>query len=463
MQTQDNRASSRHPSSLRPRCFFLCIAALFCAAPGFAQVSPAEILNPELKAAEAKYLPQLKELNHAIAQTKFSFPFSLNRYVGLDPAQQAETDSRGLEFVRFHDRVVLKITGNYNAAYNADLLTQNERASRTFMDVLLPLLRLVARIIPPDVTSDAIGFEVSYHARTPNPNHDYEGKESLVVVFDPPDAFAFVAAEGNEARQVILNRSEIYLNGNEFGLALGQREPLDVEALARPNSRRAPETSPASAAGVASRLALTHPELVPDPGFRAPSAVQPGGAVVAEPAHAAPAPAGAPDLPAEKPRAPAPSQGDLEGLQAKYQAQLDALAKEGAVKFHFVAYAPPSFVLFQNEIVLQMTLRNVRHLDAEKSSIYRRAAQSFDLFLALLLKDLLDKSPVDAEFDAYDFSVLNQLAPEPHASSEAIEFICPRKAVRQFANAEITNQQLIDQSIVLVNGVRIALNLQLVE
>jgi hypothetical protein len=36
-------------------------------------------------------------------------------------------------------------------------------------------------------------------------------------------------------------------------------------------------------------------------------------------------------------------------------------------------------------------------------------------------------------------------------------------ALRNFVNADITNQQLIDQSIVLVNGVRIALNLQLVE
>jgi len=30
-------------------------------------------------------------------------------------------------------------------------------------------------------------------------------------------------------------------------------------------------------------------------------------------------------------------------------------------------------------------------------------------------------------------------------------------------DAEITNQQLLDQSFILVNGVRIALNLQLVE
>jgi hypothetical protein len=67
------------------------------------------------------------------------------------------------------------------------------------------------------------------------------------------------------------------------------------------------------------------------------------------------------------------------------------------------------------------------------------------------------------EFKLFDFAVLNKLAPGTKGASEAIEFICPRNALTQFVNAEITNQLLLDQSVVLVNGVRIALNLQLVE
>ena len=47
--------------------------------------------------------------------------------------------------------------------------------------------------------------------------------------------------------------------------------------------------------------------------------------------------------------------------------------------------------------------------------------------------------------------------------SEAVEFIFPLQAVRNFVNADITNQELIDQSVVLVNGVRIGLHLQQVE
>ena len=433
----------------------LCISLLFIAQAGFAQVSPAEIKNPDLKAAEAKYFPQLKSLNREISATQFPFSLYLSRYVGLDPAKQPEADSRGLEFVRFHDRAVLKITANYNAAYNADLLSQNERASRTFQDVVVPILKLVTKEIPPDVTCDAIGFEVSYHARTPNRNYDYEGKEILVVVFDRADAFAFLQA-GAAEQQEILNRSDVYVNGKEFGLALGDHDPIDVEALPRAVPRKTLEASPAAAAAAASQLAVTNPNLA---GPRRGS----GSASLATPAAtAANAPATS-SMNASEPKAAAPTQGDLDDLQAKYKTQLETLAKEGAAKFHFVDYAPPSFAIFQNQMVLQLTLRNSLHFDAEKSSIYKRAAQSFDLFLAPQLKDLLNKTPADAEFDAYDFSVLNQLAAAPHPLSEAIEFICPRKAARQFADAEITNQQLIDQSIVLVNGVRIALNLQLVE
>ena len=199
----------------------------------FGQVSPAEIINPQLKAAEAKYFSQLKSLNHAIEATKFPFPFYLSRYVGLNPAQQAESDSRGIEFVRFHERVVLKITGNYNAAYNAVLLAQNQRATHVFEEVITPILQLVAREIPADVACDAIGFEISFHTRSQKTNYDYEGKEILVAVLAPPDAFAYSQAQSDQDRQEILNRSEIYLDGNLFGLALYQANPFDLEALGR--------------------------------------------------------------------------------------------------------------------------------------------------------------------------------------------------------------------------------------
>ena len=163
------------------------------------------------------------------------------------------------------------------------------------------------------------------------------------------------------------------------------------------------------------------------------------------------------------PASPPPTQADADRLDDTYQAQLGAFAKEGSTKFHFVDYAPPTFVVFHDQIALQMTLRNSIQFGPAKGSIYKRAAQSFDLFLAPQLKDLSDRISPDLEFELFDFSVLNKLSPGTKGASEAIEFICPRTALKQFVNAEITNQKLLDQSIILVNGVRIALSLQLVE
>ena len=225
----------------------LCVVApavLLANAPRLsAQVSPNEILDPDLKALERQYFPQLKSLNQSIARMHFPFPFYLSRYVGIEPSKQAETDSRGLEFVKFRDRVVLKITGNYGAAYNATQFTRNERAARTFQDVLLPILRTVTQGIPPDVACDSVGFEVAYHTRAGEKSFDYEGKELLVIVMDRQDAFVLAQTTNDTARQDTLNRSMIFLGGQEFGLALLEKDPYVVSTLPRANPSKADSSS----------------------------------------------------------------------------------------------------------------------------------------------------------------------------------------------------------------------------
>jgi len=434
--------------------------------PACAQVNPVEIANPRLKAAQTAYFSQIKTLYKEINEEKFPYSFALGRYVGLDPSRQAESDARGIEFVFFQDRLILKISGSYNAAYNADRMTQNERASRTFSDVIAPALLLASKTIPADVDCDGIGFEISFHVRTRSLNFDYEGKEIIVVVFDRADAFAFGGASTDSQRQEILNRSEVFLDGKEFGLALGKKEPLDVETLDRSSPPQAGPTRSPDNSETSSRSSsrLVSPPLVP-PELR----MQPQSDVAtpppAGPPAAQPIAGTAPSTPTVSPGdSPAtPAAVDADRLQSQFQVQLDALAKLGLEKFHFVSYAPPSFVIYRNQVMLQLTLRNTIHFSQDSTSLYKRAAQSFDLFLAGQLKDILDKIPDDAAFAGYDITVLNQFGTDAHSSSEAIEFICPRNALRRFVDADITNQQLIDQSVVLVNGVRIALTLQLVE
>jgi hypothetical protein len=445
--------------------WFLAAGILITAlsAPASAQVNPVEIANPRLKAAQTAYFPEIKTLYKQIGEASFPFRFGLGRYVGLDPGQQAESDSRGIEFVFFHDRLILKISGNYNAAYSADRLTQNERASRTFSDVISPALLLTSKIFPADVECDGIGFEISFHTRSRSKNFDFEGKEILVVVFDRADFFEFASANSDSQRQEILNRAGVYLDGKDFGLALNEKDPLILETLNRSpgeviragfGSKSSP---PQSSRFVTSASMPPAPRPVAQSGALAPAG---GGTPPAKSITGSPLPAlQIPPVDA----AVAPTAADIDRLQSQFQVPLDALNKLGLEKFHFVSYAPPSFVTFRNQVVLQLTLRNTIQFSQESISLYKRAAQSFDLFLAGQLKDILDKIPADAPFAGFDITVLNQYGTAGHTSSEAIEFICPRAELRRFVDADITNQQLIDQSIILVNGVRIALNLQLVE
>ena len=407
---------------------------LLLATSVFGQVSPTEILNPRSKAAEQKYLQQLQGLQESIATAKFPFPFRLARYPNAKPGQRTALDSNGVEFVFFQKRVVLKISGIYKVAFNPTQLSKNERASRTFEDAVVPILRLVAQQIPQSADCDGIGFEVVYDTRDANRSYDYEGQEVLTVVFSRDDAFTYANATGDAERQQLLNRSDIFVDGKEFGLALGQREPLDVQALERSVPRQAVEGSssiPASAA---------------------PAVVVSGAAVT-------PAVSVAQSMPVSK---SPPTSADAMRLQTQFQAQLNAIVKEDGAKFHLVDSTAPSFKFDGDQTLLHFTMRNTLSFERSTSSIYKRAAQSFDLFLAPELRNLLRKLPANAGYDALEFSVLNHLGAEK-TSFETIDYICPLNSMRSFVENKITSQDLINQSIVLVDGVRIALNLQLVE
>jgi hypothetical protein len=441
----------------------LLAEALMGVGVGRAQVSSAEILNPQLKAAEASYLPQLIALSRSISAMKFPFQFVLRRYVGLNSSSPAAGDGRGIEFVQFKDQVVLKISGNYNAAFDSGQLTKNQRASRVFDDVVAPILQLLPQQLPADIACNNIGFEIAYHVRTLNHSYDYEGYESLVVVLDKTDALRFATLDP-AARQQTLSRSQIYVDNKEFGLALAERDPLDVATLERsvPHPAEPASSEAQSTATPSSDIRAPWIYGNPAPSLRFPEQEPPqkesgdANAVTAD----VPVRAGEDISKAASP--PTATPADAERLQAQFQPQLDATAKEGT-KFHFVDYAPPSFVVFRKQIYLQLTLRNSLQFDKESTSIYKRAAQSFDLFLAPQLKELLEKTPTAKEIAGLDITVLNDLAAKPASSSEAIEFICPTELLRQFLDAGITNQDLINGSFVLVNGVRIALNLQQVE
>jgi hypothetical protein len=390
------------------------------------QVSPTEVKHPRAKADEQKYFPQLVSLQKAIGQTEFPFTFRLARYLDAKPGQRAALDSNGIEFVAFQDKIVLKVSGFYRVAFNSMQVTQNGRASQTLQAAVLPILRLVTEKIPENYDYDAIGFEILYDARDSSGSYDYEGHEVLTAVFNRDDAFALARTTSDAEQQEILSRSDIFVNGKEFALGLGQAEPMQARAQARPESQPALERTSLRVAG-APHAAVVAGDVAPQQTARA-------------------ADTSAQDM-------------DAAAVQRKLQAEVSTIRGSEAIPERDAETPAPSLETSGDQKVLHFTLQNTLSFERQ-TSIYKRAAQSFDLFLAPELKGISKTVPADAQVDALHFSVLNHLGAE---KDETIEYICPMDSMRSFVEDKITTQDLINKSTVLVNGVRIGLDLQLVE
>ena len=406
-------------------CLVLIAAAIVSVGrPALAQVSPTEVKNPRAKADEQKYMPQLVSLQKSIGTANFPFTFRLARYLDAKPGQRAALDSNGLEFVVFQDKVVLKVSAFYRVAFNSMQVTQNGRASQTLRQAVLPVLRLITEQMPENYDYDAVGFEILYDARDNSGAFDYEGREVLTAVFGRDDAFALARANSDEERQEILNRSDVFVNGKEYAVGLSQPDPLDRATLDRttpkPSVERASFTPAKSLRPVTAAVS----------GDVSPAQIQRSG-----------------DL-------------DAAGLQRKLQAEVSAIRDSDEANRPQEDSVLPSLETSGERRMLHYTMQNTLSFDSGRSSIYKRAAQSFDLFLAPELKDISRRVPADASVEALHFSVLNQLGA---GKNETVEFICPMDSMRAFVANTITTQELINKSMVLVNGVRIGLDLQLVE
>jgi hypothetical protein len=382
-------------------------ALLAAVTSAFSQVSPTEVVNPRARADEQKYLPQLVSLQQSIGASDFPFTFRLARYLDAKPGERAALDSNGIEFVSFQQRVVLKISGFYRVSYDAVQLSRNARAGQVMQEAILPILRLVAKHIPLSNDYDGIGFEVLYDARDTRSSYDFEGHEVLTAVFTPEHARALANAKTDAERQEIINDSDIYVNAKPFGLELGQQDPLNLEAIKPPVPQKTEDWSSSVSDSLRRAVADTEPALTP----------------AISRTRAASVPTSADQAASAVGGAPLP---EADGDQK----------------------------------LLHFTLENTLSFDKGESSIYKRAAQSFDLFLAPELKGISKQLPTDASFDALHFSVLNNLGAK---KNETIEYICPMDSMRAFVENKITSQDLINKSMVLVNGVRIGLTLQLVE
>jgi hypothetical protein len=158
----------------------------------------------------------------------------------------------------------------------------------------------------------------------------------------------------------------------------------------------------------------------------------------------------------------------LASLQASNKQTLDTMTKELESQVHFVSYAPASFVAFRQEIFFELSL-NTNLNDTSVGSRYKMTAEAFDDHIAHLIRPVLGyfkpDPKEDPKFDGIGFSTNIHLAGKTQAAqgSQVVEFFFPLPALRCYEKYDCTGQQLIDAGIVLINGERVSLDLQIAE
>ncbi len=385
----------------------LTIFALECPAQVLA---PPEILDPPMRALQQQHFAELKAAGVEITSHPYPFKFYLSRTLDLTERQEQLNDQRSIRFSNFQGRTVLQITGNYFAAYSDETMSRNERVKRTYLDVVLPILRATAPRLGNEPQLNAFAIEVSHHVRKKVLGVTVENPENLALIL-PRATAVKVAASNNENEQVAaLLDSRVFIDSNPVTL-WPQQGVAAAETAAEP-------TTPAVVN--ASAVLATTPPAAPVPRDLSPAT--------------------------------------LLQQQTAHQGLIDRIVHEMDADAHFISYAPPVLVPFHGMSYLQLSITtNLTPQDA--GSQYHIAALAFDRHVSHLIRPLVAMLPADPEFDGIVFSSTVRMA----QASQSVEFFLPLAELRRFEKYDITGQQLINSGFVLINGERVGLELQSAE
>jgi hypothetical protein len=399
-------------------------------------IAPDEILDPNLRDLQRKYFSELKRITEAAAAHNFSYHFYFSPVLGLTEKDTRNNDQRSVRFDRYQNQIVLKITGNYFAAYSTELMKPEERARQTYQDVILPLLQAAVPALEQADALQAFAFEISHHVRKKVLGVSSEGTENVVVILPKASAQRLVAATSPAAQQAAVLEGDVFLNAAPIALwprpEVAKVEPAPVSA---PASMTAPRP-------------IKAPIMQPVPNLLA-AKLEP--------------PVKTPSLAAAPVRETSPE--SLKSLQSSYQGVLDRMVQELNMQAHFVRYAPPAFIPFHNGLYLQLSLTTSLP-ESDSGSRYKLAALALDDHIAHLIRPTLAYFKEDrGDFDGIDFSTSIRLGGEknPDGSVVAVEFIFPLTMLRAYEQFDCTGQQLIDSGFVLINGERVSLHLEIAE
>src|SRR5579862_2556639 len=367
---------------MRPGKLLLAVLLALSVSPGQAQVlSPPEILDTGMRTLQERHLADLKAVGVAVTAHPFPFHFYFSRKLDIPEDVQKGSDQRSIQFARYRDLTVVKITGNYYGAYSDERMKKEERLRRTFQDVLLPILREAVPRLGNEPELQAFALEVSHHVRQKVLGVSAERPENVVLIAPRAVAARMVAAQTAIEQKAAAEGAELYVNGQPATLWPGEK-PVLAEA-----GQPKPETKPAN---------------TPAPTY---NAVRLPGPLQVAPIYpaAAPAPAAIDAAPAQ-----ARTPDALAAMQASYQPALDRIVKELDKEAHFVSYAPPAFVEFRKSLYLQLSITTTLP-ENESGSQYRLAALAFDQHVAHLIRPVLAYFKDRVNFDGIDFSTSERI------------------------------------------------------
>lgn len=417
----------------------LCLASIFPLAQ--AQVLPAnEIADPALRELQARNMDELKAFGAEVQKLPTDYPFYLSRKLDLEESKQKWADQRAIQFDHYNDKIVLKITGNYFAAYSSEKMNADQRARQTFLQIILPILQAAVPHFEKNASLQAYAFEISHHVLAKVQGVPMERPENVVMILPQVAAVRLVNAKDDNSRQAALLQAEAFVNAKPAAIWLEGADPQ----LARETPPDDPSTQAAASAEVAHN----------------------GGQDIDK----IPSPVHVPTLKPVKPVEPPKPARDtspqaLASMQSALKPLLDTMVKEVDPQAHFVSYASPSFIAFRGGVYLELSI-NTTLAEPPTASRYRLAALAFDEHIAHLIRPVLGYFKDDSQFDGLGFSStlhLSTAKPSANASSQAVEFFFPFAALRCYEKYDCTGQQLIDAGTVLVNGERVGLDLQSAE
>jgi len=417
-----------------------CAFSLTCAA----QILPAaRVEDPSSRLLQKRYSPQLQQIAADAMSIHFPYHFYFNQMLDVDESRQKELPQGSVHFDRFNEQAVLEITGNYYAAYSAAALNANQRARQTFQDVVLPLLKVEVARVDRTIPFGAYAFEIAHHVRTKVMGIDTENPENLTLVFPRSIAERLVQAKDVEDQQAAVLDSEVYLNSEPLALWLvGDDAPADVKdhylaeykPTAEPDLAQSRRHAQSISEPAAKPEDLVNPRLLGQPRFPARTLSRSTQEDV--------------------------SPGRMVKLQTTYQNTLEHLVHDLNQQAGFVAYAPPVFVPFHQGAYLQLSI-STDLAPAAGASQYRIAALAFDQHVSHLLRPVFKYFHDGPQFEGIDFSTTVHQEVQPN--TESVEFVVPFSALMCYDKFDCSGQELINRSIVLVNGERVTLDLQRAE